>query len=473
MANAFRLPDPGEGIHEAEILEVYVSAGDEVREDDLLLYVETDKAAIEIPSPFSGVIEEVRVKQGDVVEVGAVLLTYRDGGSLTQENEAETTDSAPDRTQARAEEEREPDADEHPKSGVSGEKNEAPKKPSPDRPVPAAPATRRLARELKVDLHDVSGSGPGSRVTAEDVRVFANQSEKDKKEAQPKGPQEQTTRPGDSQEEDTKESAEPAQEESATSGRRRPLEVDVPELPDFRRWGPIEQEPLKSIRRVTAKRMSIAWSQIPHVTHQDVADITELEAFRQRHGEEVEQQNGSLSLTVFVLRALVAALKQFPRFNASLDSQAGQIILKRYYHIGVAVETDRGLIVPVIRDVDRKSVVELSKELSQLVERVRSRDVKQDDVQGGTFTLTNPGPLGGTAFTPIINYPEVAILGLARARLEPVVQGNLDRFSITPRLRLPLHLTFDHRVNDGADAARFVNMLIAILQEPDQFLLNV
>jgi pyruvate dehydrogenase E2 component (dihydrolipoamide acetyltransferase) len=322
-------------------------------------------------------------------------------------------------------------------------------------------------------LHAVSGSGPGGRVTAEDVRTFVGQSEKDEAQPQDTPSREQAATEQASQKDATAESTETSQEDTSQSERRRPLDVDVPELPDFSRWGPIEHEPLKSIRRVIAKRMSVAWSQIPHVTHQDIADITELEAFRQRHSEEIKQQDGSLSLTVFVLRALVATLKQFPRFNASLDPQAGQIILKRYYHIGVAVDTDRGLIVPVIRDVDRKSIVELSKELSQLVERVRNGKLKPDDVQGGTFTITNPGPLGGTAFTPIINYPEVAILGLARARLEPVVQGDLDRFRITPRLRLPIHLTFDHRVNDGADAARFVNMLIELLQEPDLFLLNV
>ena len=506
MAKEFRLPDPGEGIHEAEILEVYVSAGDEVQEDDLLLYVETDKAAIEIPSPFSGVIEEVRVKQGDVVEVGAVLVTYQEGAAKktdetadkTQHKEAETADQAPDGKEGSAEEDthqaddkqEEPDEqteqDEQAEPDTQGTSQEdagsvesRDRQPSPDRPVPAAPATRRLARELDVDLHEVSGSGPGGRVTAEDVRAFAEQSEKDgkdKKESPPKEPQEPVAAEEESEEESEEKPADKSQEETSQSEQSehgRPLEIDVPELPDFSRWGPIEQEPLKSIRRVIAKRMSVAWAQIPHVTHQDVADITELEAFRQRHTEEIEQDGGSLSLTIFVLRALVATLKRFPRFNASLDPQAGQIILKRYYHIGVAVDTDRGLIVPVVRDVDRKSLVELSKELNQLVERVRNGKVKQDDVQGGTFTITNPGPLGGTAFTPIINYPEVAILGLARARLEPVVQGDLDRFRITPRLRLPIHLTFDHRVNDGADAARFVNMLIELLQEPDLFLLNV
>jgi pyruvate dehydrogenase E2 component (dihydrolipoamide acetyltransferase) len=207
--------------------------------------------------------------------------------------------------------------------------------------------------------------------------------------------------------------------------------------------------------------------------HQDVADITELEAFRRRHQEAVGQQGGKLSLTVLVMQAVVAVLKHFPRFNASLDPEAGEIILKHYYHIGVAVDTEQGLIVPVVRDVDRKSLTELAAELTELVERTRNGKVKREDLQGGTFTITNPGPIGGTAFTPLINYPEVAILGLARARLEPVMQGDLHNFTVVPRLHLPLHLAFDHRVNDGADAARFVRTIIDILSDPESFILNV
>jgi pyruvate dehydrogenase E2 component (dihydrolipoamide acetyltransferase) len=235
----------------------------------------------------------------------------------------------------------------------------------------------------------------------------------------------------------------------------------------------VQQVPLQSVRRATARQMSLAWAQIPHVMHQDMADMTALELFRRRHAAEVEQHGGKLSLTVLVLRAVVAVLKQFPRFNASLDAEGGQLILKQYYHIGVAVDTERGLIVPVMRDVDRKSMIELATELTALVEQVRHGKVKRDDLQGGTFTITNPGAIGGTTFTPIINYPEVAILGLGRTRLVPVVQGDLDNFTITPRLGLPLHLTFDHRVNDGADAARFMRALIDTLRDPEAFLLRV
>jgi pyruvate dehydrogenase E2 component (dihydrolipoamide acetyltransferase) len=219
--------------------------------------------------------------------------------------------------------------------------------------------------------------------------------------------------------------------------------------------------------------MALAWAQIPHVTHEDVADITDLEALRLRHKGEVEALGGALSLTVFALRAVVAALKAHPRFNSSLDTEAEEIIMKRYYHIGVAVDTDRGLMVPVIRDVDRKSILELSVELHSLAQRTRDGKVDREDMVGGTLTITNVGPLGGTGFTPIINYPQVAILGLAQAKLQPVVRGDEESYEIVPRLMLPLCLGFDHRVVDGADAARFLRLVIRALEEPEDFLMMI
>ncbi len=434
MAREFRLPDPGEGIHEAEILDIYISAGDMVQEGDIVLHIETDKAAVELPSPFTGVVEEIKVKTGDVVQVGDVLLTFAEmaGEEIARQVEGKASEKPP----------------------------EAARVAQPQRaqeiPVPASPATRRLAQELGIDLHEVSGSGPGGRVTADDVRACA----------------------GKAKEKVTRERAEEAGAEAPAERppeRKpgRPLIEEAPPLPDFSRWGPVERVPLRGIRRVTAKQMALAWSHIPHVTHQDIADITELEAFRRRHKDAVEQQGGKLSLTVLMMPTVVAALKQFPRFNATLDSEIGEIVLKRYYHLGIAVDTDEGLIVPVIRDVDRKSITELAVELTEVVERVRQGKVTREELLSGTFTITNPGPLGGTVFTPLINYPEVAILGLARARLEPVVEGDLNNYTIVPRLRLPLHLTFDHRVNDGADAARFVRTIIDILRDPESFILNV
>jgi pyruvate dehydrogenase E2 component (dihydrolipoamide acetyltransferase) len=223
--------------------------------------------------------------------------------------------------------------------------------------------------------------------------------------------------------------------------------------------------------------MTLSWSQIPHVNHQDVADITDLEAFRQRYKAHVQSEDLNLTLTVFAMKAAVAALKTHPRFNASLDAKNQEIIIKQYYHIGVAVDTEDGLLVPVIRDVDRKSILELSTELEALLERTRRREATLEEMQGGSFTITNPGPLGGTAFSPLIKYPEVAILGLAQARWQPVVRGDEQDghpdAHIVPRFLLPLVLAFDHRVVDGADAARFLNTVIKILEDPDRLLVRV
>jgi pyruvate dehydrogenase E2 component (dihydrolipoamide acetyltransferase) len=410
MIREFRLPDPGEGIHEAEILEVRVSIGDTVQEGDIILHVETDKAAIEVPSPYTGVVAEIKVKQGDVVQVGDVLMLFAEEGG-----KEEQTHAMEQRQRAQS----------TPTQPITARQVEE------SAPVNAAPAVRKLARELGVDLHQVKGSGPGQRVTMDDVRAFA---------AQTHGEQERPTA--------------------------------APSLPDFTRWGPITTIPLRSIRRATARQTALAWSQIPHVMHQDIADITELETFRRQHAEVVERQGGQLSLTVLLMQAVATALQQFPRFNASIDVEAEQIIVKQYYHIGVAVDTEHGLVVPVVRDVERKSLTQLAVELTETVARVRSGKATREDLQGGTFTITNPGSIGGTALMPIINYPEVAILGVARARLEPVVQGDLDHYTIVPRLRLPLHLAFDHRVNDGADAARFLRAVIALLNDLPSFRLN-
>jgi pyruvate dehydrogenase E2 component (dihydrolipoamide acetyltransferase) len=219
--------------------------------------------------------------------------------------------------------------------------------------------------------------------------------------------------------------------------------------------------------------MTLAWSQIPHVTHEDVADVSELEVFRRKHQSEIETQGGKLTLTMFILKAAVAALKEHPRFNASLDVKKGEIILKNYYHIGVAVDTERGLIVPVVRDVDRKSITELALELYELAERTREGEVERQELAGGTFTITNVGPLGGTGFTPIVNYPQVAILGVAQARLQPVIQGDLDNCQVVPRLMLPLCVGFDHRIADGADAARFLNVIIEVLESPEKLMMHM
>jgi pyruvate dehydrogenase E2 component (dihydrolipoamide acetyltransferase) len=261
--------------------------------------------------------------------------------------------------------------------------------------------------------------------------------------------------------------------EAAPTILQRPSTVTVPALPDFTRWGSVDRVPLRSVRRSTAKHMTLAWSQIPHVNHQDWADVTELELLRQRHKEAVEARGGKLTLTAFVLKAVVAALKTYPQFNTTLDTDREEIIYKRYYHLGVAADTERGLVVPVVRDVDRKSVTELALEMTALIGRAREGTLSLEELQGGTFTLTNIGALGGTGFAPIVNYPEVAILGLGKAQLQPTVRGTLEEHEVIVRLRMPLVLAFDHRVVDGAEAARFVNVVIEALESPEKLLLLI
>ncbi|HEA69478.1 MAG TPA: 2-oxo acid dehydrogenase subunit E2 [Desulfobacterales bacterium] len=422
MSRPFKLPDLGEGIHEGEIIAVIVSVGDQVTEGDPILEVETDKAAVEIPSPFTGTVEAIMVKPGDLVEVGDVLMTFGNGEPV----EKDTAEKQPDQV-----------------------KDEA-SAPSIDRskePVPASPATRRLARELGIDLHQVPPSGPEGLVTVADVRSFVEKGKKPKEVPEP---------------------AEPTPK--AASAPR----IAAPPLPDFAKWGPVEEIPVRSIRRATAKKMALAWSQIPHVTTQDVADITKLEEFRSKHKGGIEAKGGKLTLTVFALKAAATALKAYPNFNSTLDMAASRIIIKHYFHLGVAVDTDNGLVVSVIREVDRKSITELAIELNDLVQRTRARKTTLEEMQGSTFTITNIGAAGGGHFSPIINYPEVAILGMGSARLQPVVMKTKGKDqAIVPRLIMPLTLAIDHRALDGADATRFLRLIIDALEDPDELLMTM
>ena len=361
MAKEFKLPDLGEGIHEGEILSVRVSEGDKVNEGDIILEVETDKAAVEVPSPYTGVVEEIRVKPGDTVNVGDVMMTFAVGEEPAKAKKP-AAERAEEKKPKEKPEEKPLEEEKHPEKKPPGEKPH-------EGPVPASPATRRLARELGVDLRQVNASGPEGLVTAEDVRAHA----------------EGKAKPGERREEKPEKKPEEKPIEA------KPLGVPAPKLPDFSKWGPVERVPLRSIRKATAKQMALAWSQIPHVNNQDVADMTKLEAFRRKHRAEIEAKGGKLTHTVFALKAAATALKAFPRFNSSIDTQAGEIIEKHYYHVGVAVATDDGLIVPVIRDVDRKSLLELSVELKDLAERTRQRKVNLEELRGGTFSITNVG----------------------------------------------------------------------------------
>jgi len=429
MSNTFRLPDLGEGVGEAEILAVHVTVGQSIREGDLLLEVETDKAAVEIPSPVSGTVDEIRVQKGDLAKVGDILISFSDVATV----------AAPDR---------QAEAPGHPVAAASHSAG------APGAPVPASPATRRLAREMGVDLQALTPSGAGGVVTRDDVLAFAQGTEKP--EAPPPAP------------EPSPAVSEPSPPPEATA------EIAPTVLPDFSQWGQVSREPFHSIRRATAARMTASWTRIPHVTCQDAVDITRLEAFRQQHKGEIEQGGGRLTMTIFAMKAAATALKRFPHFNASLDPAAQEIVVKHYYHIGIAVDTEHGLMVPVIRDVDRKSIKELAAELQGVLDRARERRNSREEMVGGTFTITNVGGLGGSYFTAIINHPEVAILGLGQGRMQPVVVTNDEGGQeIVPRLMLPIVLCFDHRVVDGADAVRFLRQIIELLEDPDELFLTM
>ncbi|HLE42562.1 MAG TPA: dihydrolipoamide acetyltransferase family protein [Methylomirabilota bacterium] len=417
MAREFKLPDLGEGLTEAEIVQLLVAEGDEVKEDQPVLLVETEKAQVELPSPFGGRVSHIHVKPGQRVKVGSTLLSFEGGGAPAA---ARVRASAP-----------------QPARPVATP-------PPAGAPPAATPATRRLARELGVDLSTVKGSGPGGRITDEDVRAAAG-----------RGP--------------APAKAEPARAPApAEPGRPLELHRELPVLPRFEQWGPVERERLIGVRRRSAEHLALAWSVIPHVTQHDQADVTDLEGLRRRHHPRVKERGGDLTLTVLLVKAAAIVLQAHPRFNASLDHQTGELVKKRYYHIGVAVDTPQGLVVPVVRDADRKRVRELAAELPQLVARTRDGKATLEDLRGGTFTITNTGALGGTGATPIINYPEVAILGVGRAREMPVVRDG----QVVIRLILPLSLAFDHRVIDGMEAARFAADLVRLLEDPERLLLE-
>lgn len=422
MPREFHLPDPGEGIHEAEILEVHVSAGDEVKDGDPLFSVETDKAVVDIPASFDGEISEVRVDVGDVVEVGSVLLTFTELG--------EPTSTQPESDQPEEKEPtEEPEPAEELEPAEEPERAEEPEERS-RQPVPASPATRSLAKKLDVDLHEIEGSGPDGRIEAGDVQAAAGKRGK------------------------------PAEVEEAVAAKGDEGEIKWVEL--------------RGVRRATARNMTTSWREIPHVTHHEVADITDLDKLRREHAAQIEEDGGRLSITPFLVKAVAAALTEHPRFNASLDAGNERLAIKKSINIGVAVDTDDGLVVPVIQDVPGKSIAQIAVELPELARRMRSGDRSMDDLKGGTFTITNPGGIGGTSFNPIINHPEVAILGAARASEVPIIErGDDDSTEIVARLHLPLVLAFDHRVNDGADAARLMNTIKDLLEDPGRLVLYV
>ncbi len=453
MGKEFKLPDLGEGIQEGQIINVLVEQGESVEADQAVLEVETDKAAVELPVPYGGVITSISVKVGDTVPVGAVLLTVgesgeADGAKSTAGAESPVAaESTPPSTPSPVRDR------ESARQSRSAAVAEAPRRHVG--PIPAAPVVRRLAREMKIDLRQVRGTGPGGRIVREDVERFSL--------AGPSGREAGSGSPSRTVPDTMVDAPVRPAAELVT-----PTRADAAEsLPDFAQWGSVRREKIPQIRKAIARHMARAWATIPHVTHADEADVTDLEGFRKEHGQVFSDKGAKLTLTAFLVKAVAGALQEFPRFNASFDEAASEMIFKDYYNIGIAVDTPRGLMVPALRDVDRKSLMRISTEMRDLADRARDFKIEITEMRGGTFTITNVGSLGGTLSTPMINYPEVAILGIGRLDKKPVVRND----EIVARKMLPLFLSFDHRVIDGADGARFVKRVISFLENPLNLLL--
>jgi len=449
-ATEFTLPELGENITQGDLVRLMVSPGMKVSEGQPVMELETDKAVVEVPSSVNGVVKEVRVKQGEKVNVGQVIFTLEGGAASLPEkpghepvehasgqHAARLAFQAAIRAEGKTEEEAlppdQPVLIPQPAFQMPVQLNKV-AGPEPREPVPAAPNVRRLARELGIDIQNVPGNGPEGRVSEDDVKFY---------------------------------SKELLASAAAAALAPHATPFAQPDLPDFTKWGKIERVSIRGVRRKTAEHLWEAWHTIPHVTQNDKADITELEQLRARFAPKAQEVGGKMTVTAIALKVCASALTIFPQFNASIDLAKEEIIYKQYINIGVAVDTDRGLLVPVIRDVDKKNIVELAGELAQLSQKARDKKLTPAEMEGGTFTITNLGGIGGTGFSPIVNFPEVAILGLSRSTTEPVwINGNFE-----PRLVLPLSLSYDHRLIDGADAARFLRWVAEAFEQP--FLLSV
>jgi pyruvate dehydrogenase E2 component (dihydrolipoamide acetyltransferase) len=444
----FKLPELGENISQGDLVRLMISPGAKVSEGQPVMELETDKAVIEVPSSISGVVKEVRVKQGEKIKVGDVIFTL-EGAAPTQagrprhvpvehvseQQGARLAYQAAIQAEGKTEEQALPPDQPLPIPPTFTMPTQLGKVAGSERePVPAAPHVRRLAREIGVDIHDVKGTGPGARISEADVKAHSKAL---------------------------------LASVAAAAQTPRGAQFAQPELPDFTKWGKVERVSIRGVRRKTAEHLWQAWTTVPHVTQNDKADITELEQLRARFAPKAQEAGGKMTVTAIALKVCASALKIFPQFNASIDLAKDEIVYKQYISIGVAVDTDRGLLVPVIRDVDKKNIVELAAELTQLSKKARDKKLTLAEMEGSTFTITNLGGIGGTGFSPIVNYPEVAILGLSRSSTEPVwVNGKFE-----PRLVLPVSLSYDHRLIDGADAARFLRWIAEAFEQP--FLLSV
>ena len=417
------VPDLGD-FADVPVIEIHVAPGDVVHNEDPLVTLESDKATMDIPSPAAGTVRELRVKVGDLVSRGSpILLLDTEGAAvepppLADQQEPPALDAANPVAAAR-----EPAA-------RSAEAADTDEPPADFDGVHASPGVRRLARELGLDLTTLSGTGPKGRITKEDVIGSVRG---------------------------------PAPAEGGVHGGSPPAGAGIPEVPaqDFSKFGPVEVRPLTRIQRLSGPALHRSWLNVPHVTHDDEADITDLDAYRRELDTAAKADGYRVTLLAFLMKASVSALREFGRFNSSLTPEKDALIYKGYYHLGVAVDTQEGLVVPVIRDVDRKGITELSKELGAISARAREGKLGPADLQGACFTISSLGGIGGTSFTPIVNAPEVAILGVVRSKMAPVWDGS----AFVPRLMLPLSLSYDHRVIDGALAARFVRYLCQLLED--------
>lgn len=453
MATEFKLPDLGENIESAEVVNVMVAAGDAVEAEQAVVEVETDKAVMEVPCDTAGTVAEVKVKQGDTVTVGQTLLTLEPGGDgqaeqkeeskreepkdeekkqkkkkeTKEETQDESAEAAPKGREEEQEEEEEEEQEKEESSAASPKgRSEEAASPPPNTgrdPVAAAPSVRQFAREIGINIADVEGSGPGGRISTDDVKRHAR-----------------TFGGG-----------------AAAPGAAR----SAGPLPDFTKYGPVDRQPMSNLRKKAASHLSTGWA-APHVTLHDEADVTALENFRQQFKARVEKAGGKLTVTSLMVKIVAAALKKFPVINSSIDMQRQEVITKKYIHIGVAADTPRGLVVPVVIDADKKNITEVSVEISELANKARAGKLTLEEMAGGTFTITNLGGIGIKHFTPIINHPEVAILGLGRAQGRPAVANG----QLVEKPMMPLSLSFDHRLVDGADGARFLRFIADAIEQP-------
>lgn len=458
MATEFKLPHISDGVESAQVSEVLVSVGDELQEGDSIIAIDTDKASVEVPITESGKIKEIKINEGDEVKVGDVILILEsinkkeEKASENEDADNSEEDSKQEEDKAKENDKNEKEekelatgdkADEEEKSDEDdketkdkdsdeqgNDQNENKKEQSKQyQTVAASPSVRRAAREMGVDIGEVKGSGEQGRISLEDVKAHAD-----------KG-----------------------------VGTENKDQQDVGGLPDFSQWGTIDTKPLSSIRKATAKNMTAAWDLIPHVTQFDEADITDLEKYRAKLDEKAAKDGVKITVTALLSKLVVNALIQFPQFNASLDLAKEMIIYKKYYHIGIAVDTPKGLLVPVLQDVDKKNLAEIAVEIQELAEKARNGKLKAEEMQGGTFVISNLGGLGGTSFTPIVYHPQVAILGVSRTSVKPVfIEGEFQ-----PREIIPLSLSYDHRAIDGADGARFLRRICDAIEDPYKAILGV